>query len=89
MDQQSIPERLRDHLEPGERLLWLGSPDPKWFSWRAVAELVGPVWVELDVDERVNLSFVRIPDVDLALAVAYAAAEEAGIPPPERPRGTA
>jgi hypothetical protein len=45
------------------------------------------VWVELTVDESVNPAFARIPDLDQALTIAYLAAEEAGIPPPERPTG--
>jgi hypothetical protein len=206
---QTIPERLESRLEPGERVLWIGSPDPRWFSWRGLLETLGSamavvillggavvvvllvsgdpgglldrarnwsalgrwigtamvvsmavsfvlattlvvmliaalswrlkksdlyaitdrgflwhqsvwpfpsdklpvhrfpleevnaievvrhaggtgtitfldVWVSLGED-GVNPSFVRIPDVDLALIIAYAAAEEAGVPQPERP----
>jgi hypothetical protein len=210
---QAVPERLQSHLEPGERVLWVGSPDPRWFSWRTLIEIVGPallislflgvglvlflgvsgelteildkmldvptfsladrlfwvfflssmlvvgvaaptlvvtmlsalgwsqrreelyaitdrgflwqrsvwllsrtiwpverfsleevdglevtrhadgtstltfldVWIALDADTSINPSFARIPDLDLALTIAYAAAEEAGIPPLERP----
>ena len=37
----SAPERLQSHLEPGERLLWHGSPDPKWFSWPSAVRTLG------------------------------------------------
>ena len=212
MTEQTDLDRLEEHLEPGERVLWVGSPSPKWFSPRALVELVGPMlfisffllvvvvialavsgtfqellddvqawsilerwlwtsmaislpcslvmatalvlmlvsalgwahrrkdlyaitdrgflwqrnvwpfsqhiwpvhrfsldevnaveitrhadgtgtivfpdeWVSFDVDQSVNPSFARIPEVDLALAIAYAAAEQAGIPQPERPSG--
>jgi hypothetical protein len=43
------------------------------------------VSVSLDADRSVNPAFSYIPDPDLALAIAYTASEEAGIPPPERP----
>ena len=214
MEQPSIPEHLRDHLEPGERVLWFGSPSPKLLSLHSLLEIAGtslliclivggglflllfvfgdldetlgsilststfslterlfwvftllsilvvgvvapalvvlllsalnwsrrrmelyvitdrgflwqrsvwlftrttwPVhrfplkevnalevlhhadgtgtitfldeWVSLG-EESVNPSFARIPDVDLALLIAYAAAEEAGIPQAERPSG--
>lgn len=45
------------------------------------------VWVSLDIDSSVNPSCARIADVGLALAVAYAAAEQAGVPQLERPSG--
>jgi hypothetical protein len=43
-------------------------------------------WISVG-ENSVNPRFARIPDLDLALTIAYAAAEEAGIPPPERPSG--
>jgi hypothetical protein len=44
------------------------------------------VWLPLGEDnELVNPSLSRLPDLDLALTIAYAAADQAGVPPQDRP----
>ena len=61
MERQPVTERLRAHLEPGERVLWIGRPDPKRFSWRGLVELVGPV---------LFLSLLLMAVVTIALVVS-------------------